>query len=43
MKNKERSGKAARSLMMSEYQGILSTLSVEAQGYSVRLGDTLLF
>ncbi len=33
MKNKERSGKAARSLMMSEYQGILSTLSVEAQGY----------
>ena len=33
MTNKERSGKAARSLMMSEYQGILSTFSVEAQGY----------
>ena len=33
MKNKEKSGNAARSLMMSEYQGILSTLSVEAQGY----------
>ena len=33
MTNKEKSGKAARSLMMSEYQGILSTLSVEAQGY----------
>ena len=33
MTNKEKSGKAARSLMMSEYQGILSTISVEAQGY----------
>ena len=33
MTRKEQSGKAARSLMMSEYQGILSTLSVDAQGY----------
>lgn len=33
MTSKERSGKAARSLMMSEYKGILSTHSVEAQGY----------
>ena len=33
MTNKAQSGIAARSLMMSEYQGVLSTLSVEAQGY----------
>ena len=33
MTYKQQSGKAARSLMMSEYQGVLSTLSVEAQGY----------
>lgn len=33
MTRKEKSGNAARSLMMSEYQGILSTLSVEARGY----------
>ncbi|MCY4337575.1 MAG: pyridoxamine 5'-phosphate oxidase family protein, partial [Gammaproteobacteria bacterium] len=33
MINKEQSGQAARSLMMSEYQGILSTHSLEAQGY----------
>ena len=33
MSNKEQSAIAARGLMMSEYQGILSTHSVEAQGY----------
>lgn len=33
MINNEQSGQAARSLMMSEYQGILSTHSLEAQGY----------
>lgn len=33
MSNKEQSAIAARSLMMSEYQGILSTHSVEARGY----------
>ena len=33
MANKEQSAQAARNLMMSEYQGILSTHSVEAPGY----------